>query len=58
MKEDDKKTIIVLCVLGGILVIWVALLIAAHLDGGLVEVINNLSNMTENLNLKMIYAKV
>lgn len=48
MKEEDKKTIIVLCILGGILVIWVALLIAPHLDGGLVEVINNLSNITEN----------
>lgn len=48
MKEDDKKTITVLCILGGILVIWLALLIAPHLDGGLVEIIDNLSNISEN----------
>ncbi len=40
--NDNKKTDIVLFCLGGIVVIWLSLLIAPYINGGLVEIINNL----------------
>lgn len=42
MNDNDKKTEIVLFCLGGIVIIWLALLIAPYINGGLVEIINNL----------------
>lgn len=42
MNDNDKKADIVLFCLGGIVVIWFSLLIAPNINGGLVEIINNL----------------
>ena len=36
MVEDTKRTKIILCVLGIVPVVWLALLIAPNIDGGLV----------------------
>ena len=36
------KTSIVLYVLGGVGIIWLALLVAPYVNGGLIEIINNL----------------
>lgn len=48
MTEDSNKSNIILCVLGAILTIWIALLIAPYVDSGLVGIINNLSKITDN----------
>lgn len=42
MNDNDKKADIVLACLGGIAIIWLSLLIAPNIDGGLVEIINTL----------------
>lgn len=42
MNDNDRKTEIVLFCLGGIVIIWLSLLIAPYISGGLVEIINNL----------------
>ena len=42
MNDNDRKTEIVLFCLGGIVIIWLSLLIAPYINGGLVEIINNL----------------
>ena len=42
MNDNDRKTEIVLFCLGGIVIIWLSLLIAPNINGGLVEIINNL----------------
>jgi len=48
MVEDTKRTNTILSILGIIPVVWLALLIAPYIDGGLVNLINNLSTITEN----------
>ncbi len=48
MLEDTKRTNTILSILGIIPVVWLALLIAPYIDGGLVNLINNLSTITEN----------
>lgn len=48
MAEDTKRTNIILAILGIIPVVWLALLIAPHIDGGLINIINNLSTITDN----------
>ena len=42
MNDNDRKTEIVLFCLGGIVIMWLSLLIAPYINGGLVEIINNL----------------
>ncbi len=42
------KSIIVLYVLGGIAVIWLALLVAPFIDGGIMEVIKEIPKAMEN----------
>ena len=42
MNDNNRKSEIVLFCLGGIAVIWLSLLIAPYINGGLVEIINNL----------------
>ena len=48
MVEKNDNTTIIACVFGAILTIWIALLIAPYVDEGLVGIINNLSNITDN----------
>lgn len=43
MNDNNRKSEIILFCLGGIAVIWLSLLIAPNIDGGVVEIINNLS---------------
>lgn len=42
MNDNNKKADIVLFCLCGILVVWLSLLVAPYVNGGLVEIINNL----------------
>ena len=39
MKNDEQRTIKILCVLGIIPVVWLALLIAPFVSGGLMEIV-------------------
>lgn len=48
MAEDSKKQKIILSIFGIIPVIWLALLIAPHIDGGLAEIIKNFSKALNN----------
>ena len=48
MVEKNDNTTIIACIFGAILTIWIALLIAPYVDNGLVGIINNLSNITDN----------
>ena len=48
MVEDTKITKTILCILGIIPVVWVALLIAPNIDGGLVGIINGLADISDN----------
>ena len=48
MVEDSKKQKIILSIFGIIPVIWLALLIAPHIDGGLAEIIKNFSKALNN----------
>ena len=48
MAEDSKKQKIILSIFGIIPVIWLALLIAPHIDGGLAEIIKNYSKALNN----------
>ena len=43
MRNDDKKTGLILSVCGIVPVIWLALLTAPYVGGGLVAIIENLS---------------
>ena len=45
--RDNKTENVVLFCLGGIVVIWLALLIAPNINGGLVEIINTLPKKME-----------
>lgn len=47
MRDNNKTENIVLFCLGGIVVVWLALLIAPNINGGLVEIINNLPKKME-----------
>lgn len=49
MNDNDRKTEIVLFCLGGIVIIWLSLLIAPYINGGLVEIINNLPQKMNTL---------
>ena len=44
----DKKTNYVLYFIGGIMIVWVALLIAPNINKGLIEIIKNLPNTFNN----------
>ena len=48
MGEDTKRTKTILCILGIIPVVWVALLIAPNIDGGLVGIVNGLADISDN----------
>lgn len=48
MAEDSKNQKIILCIIGIIPVIWLSLLIAPYLDGGLAEIIKNFSKALNN----------
>lgn len=48
MVEDSKKQKIILSILGIIPVIWLSLLIAPYLDGGLAKIIKNFSKALNN----------
>mgnify|MGYP002627204586 CR=1 FL=1 len=48
MVENSKKQKIILSIFGIIPVIWLALLIAPHIDGGLAEIIKNFSKALNN----------
>ena len=39
MKNDEQRTIKILCILGIIPVVWLALLIAPFVSGGLMEIV-------------------
>ena len=45
--RDNKTENVVLFCLGGIVVVWLALLIAPNINGGLVEIINTLPKKME-----------
>ena len=48
MVEDTNRTTTIFCILGAILTIWIALLIAPYIDDGLVGILNNLENITDD----------
>ena len=54
MNDNDKTADIVLACLGGIAVIWLSLLIAPNINGGLVEIINTLPQKNDNTILNII----
>ena len=45
--SEDKTNIILIC-FGGIIIIWLALLIAPYISGGVVEIISNLPEKMSN----------
>lgn len=45
---NDKKAYIIVTILGAIIVIWCALLVAPYIDGGLAEIIRNLPEKINN----------
>lgn len=54
MAEDTKNTIITFSIIGIIPVVWIALLLAPYLNDGLVGIINNISEITNNpFNIKL-----
>ena len=48
MVGDNKKTKIVCCILGIIPIIWFSLLVAPYMTNGILELINNFSNIINN----------
>lgn len=48
MKQDDKRVLRVLYVIGIIPIIWFALLVAPYTNGGLVEIIKNINIALSN----------
>ncbi len=48
MKQDDKRVLRVLYVIGIIPIIWFALLVAPYTNGGLVEIIKNVNIALSN----------
>lgn len=48
MKDDEKNFDIALFIIGSVAVIWLALLVAPFIDGGLVEIVKNLPCKMEN----------
>lgn len=48
MKQDEKKIYIILSIIGIIPVIWLAILIAPYVDGGLAKIINELPSALNN----------
>ena len=48
MVEDTKRTNIILSILGIVPVVWLALLIAPNIDGGLIGIINGLADISDN----------
>lgn len=48
MKQDDKRVLRVLYVIGLIPIIWFALLVAPYTNGGLVEIIKNVNIALSN----------
>ena len=53
MRGNDKKTVLILSVIGIVPVVWIALCVAPFAKGGLVEMLSSLSKAFENpLNIK------
>ena len=53
VSDNDKSTNIFLICLGGSIVIWLALLVAPYINGGIVEIINKLpQKMNEPFNIE------
>lgn len=53
MSDNDRSTNIILMCLGGVIVIWLALLVAPYINGGIVEIINKLpQKMNEPFNIE------
>ena len=48
MKNDESRTIRILCIFGLIPVIWLALLIAPAVSGGLPEILQHFPKAMEN----------
>ena len=54
MRGNDKKTVLILSVIGIVPVVWIALCVAPYAKGGLVEMLSSLSKTFENpLNIKL-----
>ena len=47
MRQDSNQTVWILCLIGILPVVWIALLIAPHLSGGLMEIIQELPKVME-----------
>ena len=47
-RDNDKRSAIILSLIGAVPVVWLALLIAPSVDGGLVEIVKNLSVSFDN----------
>ncbi len=53
VNDNDRSTNIFLMCLGGVIVIWFALLVAPYINGGIVEIINKLpQKMNEPFNIE------
>lgn len=53
VSDNDRSTNIFLMCLGGFIVIWLALLVAPYINGGIVEIINKLpQKMNEPFNIE------
>ena len=48
MKSDEQRTIRILCVLGIIPVVWLALLVAPFVSGGLMEIVTQFPAAMDN----------
>ena len=48
MRNDENKTSLILAVCGIVPVVWLALLTAPYVSGGIVEIISNLSVAINN----------
>jgi len=48
MNKEDKSSSIILFIIGAFSTTWLALLIAPYADDGLIGILNNLSNITDN----------
>lgn len=48
MKQDDRQSTIILCVIGIVPVIWLALLVAPSVSGGLLEILERFTAAMNN----------
>ncbi|MGN0245317.1 MAG: VirD4-like conjugal transfer protein, CD1115 family [Lachnospiraceae bacterium] len=47
-QSEDNQVLLILCIFGILPVVWMALLLAPYLDGGLVEILPQISNVLSN----------